>query len=248
MFRVLAALPLAAFAVLAGGAAHVHAQGAGRPPPSDELRIMPVVKGVEVVRGHAVVAAQIEDRSGALLACAQRGRTTFVRANVRLRWNARGQVRAVTVAGGGGAFNRCAGRALRGVMADPPTRAGTGVAAVIVRTGAPTTPTTPPPTTTTRPDGTADLQRCTADSDCTIYFQTSACIPQDPVAVSATADPAAVRTAFPPRRIECGMGGPQYDELRESNEGRYSAACERLTCVVRDAGLRPTMRQKLQGL
>ncbi|MBZ0231507.1 MAG: hypothetical protein K8M05_04095, partial [Deltaproteobacteria bacterium] len=98
---------------------------------------------------------------------------------------------------------------------------------------------TPAPKPTPAPAGKAALQRCTVDADCTIHFQTHACIAGDPVAVNKR-DMAAVRTAFPVRRIECAMGGPQYMDLMMANEGRYSAACEASRCVVRDAGPRPT--------
>lgn len=202
-------------------------------PPPEDAAFAPRPGPVEVVSGHAVVAAQVEARSARLATCTPRTRATFVRTRVKLRWSARGDVRAVAVSGpGGAAFARCVSRALRGPLAAAPARAGSGSAVVIVRRAVVRTPAPPPP-------GKADLQRCTIDADCTIHFREHACISGDPIAVNKS-DLAAARTAFPVRRLECAMGGPQYMELLMANEGRYRAACEASRCVVRDAGPRRT--------
>jgi hypothetical protein len=217
-------LPLFALAATTSLAAAKPAQGfAPRPRP------------IEII-GDESIRAYVEDHGAALLQCAELGSSSFARLQVRLSWNRRGKISSVGVSGGGARVNRCAGKALRGSIALAAPRAGRGKTQVLlrtdgrIRTPAPTPVATPVPT----------LQRCTADADCVIHFQESACIPGDPVAVSATASAAAVRAAFPVRRIECGMGGPQYDELRRSNEGRYTPACEAKRCVVRDAGPQPT--------
>jgi hypothetical protein len=197
----------------------------------------PTPRPVEVVSGDATVAAQVEAHAAQLAECKPRTRATFIRTRIKLRWNARGEVRAVSVGGpGGAAFARCVQRALRGALVEPPARAGSGSAVVILRRAVVRTPAT----TTTTPVITAApaLQRCTVDADCVIHFQSSACIPGDPVAVNGK-DMAAVRKAYPVRHLACGMGGPQYDRMRMQNEGRYSAACEAKQCVVRDAGPRP---------
>jgi hypothetical protein len=217
----------------------------------DDMLFAPVPQPVEVVSGHAVVAAQVEARATELSQCSPRTRATFVRMRVKLRWSARGGVRAVAVSSpGGAAFARCVQRALRGALVSPTGRAGSGSAAVIlrrtiIRTGPTPPPPAPEPTPMPAPEpaprvpSTATLQQCTVDTDCTIHFRTHACISSDPVAVNKS-DMTAVRDAYPVRRIDCAMGGPQYMELLMRNEGRYSAACEVSRCVVRDAGPRPT--------
>ncbi|HUQ04334.1 MAG TPA: hypothetical protein VM261_17665 [Kofleriaceae bacterium] len=195
----------------------------------------PSPRPVEVVSGDATVAAQLEARAAQLAECKPRTRATFIRTRIKLRWNARGEVRSVSVGGpGGAAFARCVSKALRGSLVEPPARAGSGSAVVILRRAV----VRKPDALTLPATRTPALQRCTVDADCVIHFQSSACIAGDPVAVNGT-DMAAVRAAYPVRRLDCGMGGPQYDRLRMQNEGRYSAACEARQCVVRDAGPRP---------
>ncbi|MNC95922.1 hypothetical protein D3C83_131530 [compost metagenome] len=55
------------------------------------------------------------------------------------------------------------------------------------------------------------------------------------------ADRDKLNAAFPIEHEPCGMGGPQYEQLRMRNEGRYAAACEQARCVVHDRGPQPTM-------
>ena len=104
---------------------------------------------------------------------------------------------------------------------------------------------TPRPIPLPAPAPTSSLQSCKVSSDCTLHFQVQACAGGEPVAVSVHAHPAAVRKAYPVQNIACGMGGPQYDDLRASNENRYTAACEHSRCVAHDAGPQPTMRDRL---
>jgi len=87
-------------------------------------------------------------------------------------------------------------------------------------------------------DGPAALAACQVDTDCTIYFRTSACVPTDPIAV-ATAQLDRARALFPPKRIECGMGGPQYERLRRQNDGRWSTSCVAARCELREHAVDP---------
>lgn len=98
-------------------------------------------------------------------------------------------------------------------------------------------PTRPAPTTTTA--SATDFTSCRADDDCTLYFRLLACTPGDPLAVNKRGLDAA-RAAYPVKNLACGMGGPQYEQLRASNEGRYSATCVKNRCELRDSGPKPT--------
>ncbi|HVV85834.1 MAG TPA: hypothetical protein VHE35_22400, partial [Kofleriaceae bacterium] len=101
----------------------------------------------------------------------------------------------------------------------------------------PPPPVRPPPTPSTTTSGAPGLDASPVDADCTVYFRTSSCFPGDPLAVaSATLD--AVRKAYPVRREECAMGGPDYERRRMENEGRYTTTCEAKRCVLHDAGPR----------
>lgn len=223
---------------------------AKRRPPPDGGASMPrpaPPPPVDHVQGTPQLVGHVEDRALALGACMTRNRNTVVAARATLRWDARGRVLSTRVSGGSAAFNRCAARALRGRVIGVAAR-GTGRVSMTVRnTGASPSPAPQPPVILPAPrppivkpaPGTrpVDIHACTTDADCTLHFRTHACISGDPVAVN-TLDPAAVRATYPVTHVACGMGGPQYDSLRASNEGRYSAACERSRCVVRDAGPR----------
>lgn len=255
-----AAAAAAAVALAALGAAGLAAAqpGAGPPPPPLELDLVPMPP-LELVTGPALATDHVRRHDVAIAACLDRGRARVVRTmRVSLRWTAAGAIRAVNVGGGSAAFNRCAAAALRGRLAVAPGRPGSAwvtarvnrqprAVAPPARPTPPTIPAPPPPPLPSpspppaRPPVTTapDLHRCTVDADCTIHFRTSACIAQDPIAVNKH-DPAAVRAAYPVRRIECAMGGPQYQELLLANQGRYAAACEQARCVVKDAGPRPT--------
>jgi len=230
---------LVLLATVAGGAALAVAQpdqGAPPVPPSDPLAFAPAPPALEIVDGDATVIALVQSRSDGLLACA-RQRATFVRARVRVAWTRKGKVRSATVSGGSAAFNRCATRLLRTGLAESIIRAGSGRASLIIRPGSYVPPTPKPPTPPVT--GKVDIQACTVDSDCVVHFRSSGCFPGDPVGVNQL-DPAQVQLTFPVKRMACGMGGPQYEQRRMADEGRYSAACEKKRCVVHDAGPRPT--------
>lgn len=186
---------------------------------------------LEVVRGDRPVVTHVQANADAIVACSRRGRATFLRVRVTMRWDARSRVQRVNVYGGSAAFNRCTRQVLGRTIAAT-NRRGSGQATIIVRR--PDVVATPTP----RPAAT-DLQSCTRNDDCTIHFQLHACISGDPVAVNQL-DPAAVKLEFPVRRLACGMGGPQYQELVMRNANRWSATCEQARCTVHDAGLRPT--------
>ncbi|MBK7075476.1 MAG: hypothetical protein IPH44_24615 [Myxococcales bacterium] len=173
----------------------------------------------------------------ALIACAKRERGAVLKATVLVRWDADGTTGALRVGGSTARFGRCATAALRGQIPGVSGRASARAKLVIDRKrlgGAP------------RPDdGTAALAGCQVDSDCTIYFRTSACVPTDPIAV-ATSQLDRARALFPPKHIECAMGGPQYERLRRQNEGRWTASCVAARCELREHAIDP--RDPLDGL
>jgi hypothetical protein len=183
---------------------------------------------VEVTKGNPVVTSHVVRNGDELVACAAKGRAGAVKARVAIRWDRRGKARSIVVKGGTMAFRRCAKEALAGTLPITKRRAGSGSASFVVRkpAAAPAKPAAP------------DLQACQVDSDCTIHYQLHACVVGDPIAVNKT-DSAAVYKTYPVRRLDCGMGGPQYDELRRSVENRWSARCEASRCVVHDAGSQP---------
>ncbi len=210
-------------------------------------RPFPAPPSVEVVSGDPTVAQHVMSRSAVIARCMNGSRATFVRARITLSYGANRKVRSVGIRGGGATFARCVGRALRGLLSEQPVRGGRGRVVIAVRKGAggPVPVPVPAPTPTPTPTPTTgDIHTCRVDDDCTIHFRLYACIPGNPVAVNKL-DPAKVRATYPIEHDPCGMGGPQYDRLRESNEGRYSAACEARRCVVRDAGPRPSMLDTL---
>lgn len=198
-------------------------------------RPFPAPPSVEVVSGDPTVAEHVMARADVIARCMNGSRATFARVRIKLAYGVNRKVRSVAVSGGGATFARCVGRALRGWMPGEVVRGGSGRVVIAVRKGGggPT------------PVPAGDIHTCRVDDDCTIHFRQHACIPGDPVAVNRL-DPARVRTTYPVEHIACGMGGPQYDRLRDANENRYSAACEARRCVVRDAGPRPSMLDTLQ--
>lgn len=157
----------------------------------------------------------------ALIACAKRERGATIKATVLVRWDDDGALGVVRVGGSTARFGRCATAALRGQLAGVTARASARAKLVIdrKRLGAAAGPD----------DGVAALATCQVDSDCTIYFRTSACVPSDPIAV-ATAQLDAARAKFPVKREACGMGGPQYERLRRANDGRWTTSCVAARC------------------
>ncbi|MCE9575625.1 MAG: hypothetical protein K8W52_20915 [Deltaproteobacteria bacterium] len=220
------------------------AQPAGAPPvPPNPMAIS---ETIDVVRGAEPVTAYVQARATAIAGCIPKNKTD-VRTRISLRWNRGGKLTTIDVSGGNAAYNRCVRAAVRGTIGA--TRRGSGqILLVAHRRGPapiPSTPPAPAPIVTAQ-SGHPDLTSCKVDSDCTLYFQTSSCVPSDPIAVN-TVDPAAVRKAFPPRRIECAMGGPQYDRLRMSQENRYATRCEQRQCVLIDHGAQPAGPGDLLG-
>lgn len=210
-----------------------------RPDPDRGRPYRPPAQ-LEVTRGDPTVAAHVEARAGAIARCLTGRGTTFVRARVRLTWARTSKVRSIGVSGGGAAFARCVGKALRGSLPGKVARGGSGRVEFVVRAFDTIEPVpVPMPEPEPKPLPAGDIHACRVDSDCTLHFRLSACVPGDPVAVN-TLDPAKVRTTYPVRRLECAMGGPQYDELLRSTENRWAARCEQARCVVHDAGPQPT--------
>ena len=193
---------------------------------------VPPAPSVTLVRSTSVALVEhIERNDAALVACAANERRAALSVRVSARWDNAGRTRSVSVQGGSARFNRCASTALRGMLS---VRArGTGNA--LIKVPRPTK-LVPAPAPAPKP---VAIDSCQADSDCTLYFRTQSCIPGDPMAVN-TNQLAAARTKFPMKHDACGMGGPSYDRLRESFEGRYHAQCVRQTCVVHDAGPQQT--------
>jgi hypothetical protein len=219
------------------------ARPAVRPPDPTDGQPPSAPAQLEVISGDDTVAQHVISRTDAIVACLDARRATFVRARIRLSWGRDRKVRSVGVSGGGASFSRCVGKALRGLMPETTVRAGSGRVVIALRAARVAPGPAPGPQPMPAPPA-GDLHTCRIDTDCTLHFRTSACIASDPVAVNKL-DPAKVRATYPVRRLECGMGGPQYDELRDSNENRYSAACERARCVLRDAGPQPTRQFRL---
>lgn len=193
---------------------------------------VPPAPTVTLVRSTSpALVEHLERNDAALVACAANERRAALSVRVSARWDATGRMRSVAVQGGSARFNRCASTALRGPIAV--TRRGNGNALIKVPRPGKGTPAIPP-TPTPAPKPVA-MDSCQADTDCTLYFRTQSCIPGDPIAVN-TSQLAAARTKYPMKHDPCGMGGPQYDDLRFSFEGRYHASCVQQTCVVHDAG------------
>lgn len=197
---------------------------------------VPPAPTITLVRATSpALVAHLERHDDALVACASNERRATLSVRVSARWDGAGRMRSVSVQGGSARFNRCASTALRGAIAV--TTRGNGTALIKVpRPARPTPVIVPAPTPAPAPaPKPVAIDSCRADSDCTIYFRVQSCIPGDPMAVNAS-QLAAARTKFPMKHDPCGMGGPQYDELRDSFEGRYHANCVQQRCVVHDAG------------
>ena len=206
---------------------------------------------VEITGGHPVVSAHVARNAAALSACAVHSRTPLVKARVRVTWDAKGRAKTVFVGGSTAAFGRCARTALLGAVPAVSRHSGSGVATIVVRRPPPApvliAKPEPPPPPVVKPEPpkpappkppvvkAGDIHSCRADSDCTLHFRLHACVPSDPVAVNQR-DPEKVRATYPVRHLACGMGGPQYDQLRFESENRWSARCEQSRCVVHDNG------------
>ncbi|MBL8624354.1 MAG: hypothetical protein JNK64_23810 [Myxococcales bacterium] len=176
----------------------------------------------------------------ALIACAKRERGAVLKVTVLVRWDADGTTGAVRVGGATARFGRCATAALRGQIPGVSGRASARAKLAIDRKRLGPAPRLD--------DGPAALAACQVDSDCTIYFRTSACVPTDPIAV-ATSQLDAARAMFPLKRVDCGMGGPQYERLRQENAGRWSTSCVAARCELREHAVVPRdPRDPLGGL
>ncbi|MBK9036501.1 MAG: hypothetical protein IPL61_35515 [Myxococcales bacterium] len=188
------------------------------------MPVPPPPRPVLVISTTPALVEHIQTRDAVLVACARGERAAVIATRVTLRWDSAARVRAVSVRGGTVRFNRCAARALRGTIAGV---TGRGIARATMKVQRPVAPSRPAPTA---------LDACQVDADCTIYFRLQACVPQEPLAINRAQGPAA-RAAFPPRRLECAMGGPDYDELVRANERRWSTSCAQARCVLHDAGV-----------
>ena len=185
---------------------------------------------VEVLRGDSVTSAHVLRRADALEACAARTGKPSIQARVRMSWDRRGKPRNLRVTGGTAAFRRCAKQALIAKVPIVQRRWGSGYAVFVVRP-----PSSPDPLALTpapEPAAAPDLLACEVDRDCTLHFRLHACVPSDPIAVNKS-DLVSVYRTYPVRRLDCAMGGPQYTELRQANENRWTAACVRQKCTVR---------------
>ncbi len=169
------------------------------------------------------LADHLTASEAAVVVCARRERGAVLQATVMVRWNADGTTGPLRVASANARFGRCLTTALRGQIPGGSGRASARARVVVDRkrlggaTGG----------------GAAALTACKVDSDCMVWFRTSACVPTDPIAV-ASAQLAAVRVTYPVKRIECGMGGPQYDELLEANRGRWTTTCVAARCALHE--------------
>ncbi|HVV87396.1 MAG TPA: hypothetical protein VHE35_30350, partial [Kofleriaceae bacterium] len=106
------ATALAALTVLVparGAAAQPAGPLAGKPymPPE-----------ISVTSASGPLARLLERNVGALKACAAGERTPRVKGRVSVRWDRAGRTRAISVLGGSRAFDRCASRALAGILDD----------------------------------------------------------------------------------------------------------------------------------
>ncbi len=203
-------LALAALAL----AALTSTAAAKRMPP-------PPASPVTITSTSRPLTDHLAAHEAALIACAKRERGATIKATVLARWADDGTLGVVRVGGGTARFGRCATAALRGQLAGVTGAASARAKLVIDRKRLGPAP---------RPDdGLAALATCQVDSDCTIYFRTSACVPADPIAV-ATAQLDAARAKFPVKREACGMGGPQYERLRRANDGRWTTSCVASRC------------------
>lgn len=182
---------------------------------------LPPASPVTITSTSRPLTDHLAAHEAALIACAKRERGATIKATVLARWADDGTLGVVRVGGGTARFGRCATAALRGQLAGVTGAASARAKLVIDRKRLGPAP---------RPDdGLAALATCQVDSDCTIYFRTSACVPADPIAV-ATAQLDAARAKFPVKREACGMGGPQYERLRRANDGRWTTSCVASRC------------------
>jgi len=197
---------------------------AGAPVPGGPLP-------VEITTTQPKLVAHLQTHGPALQTCALTAKPSLLRVKVRLAWNRGQRTYGVAVSGGGGTFNRCAAKALRGTLVGGGTRSGSGRATLVLRRGA-IAPARPVPIPMTPPSSSpaTALDSCRVDTDCTVHFRMYACVNSDPIAVSSK-DPAAVRAAYPVRRLDCGMGGPQWEAARDAAD-RWSARCEVNRCVL----------------
>lgn len=188
-----------------GLTAGVAAAKPARVPATDPARFI-------FVSGAGVAADHVQSLDSALVACATAGRVAIVKLRVTLRWNRAGQVTTVGALGGTAALNRCVARVLRGSIAGA-SGAGSATVRFALRRAAP-----------------GALDTCKVDGDCTVYFRRHACVPTDPLAI-ATTKLVAARAQFPMSRVECGMGGPQFDRLQRESD-RWSASCVKARCTL----------------
>ena len=185
---------------------------------------------VTITSSSRPLADYLAAHEAALIACAKRERGAVLKVTVLVRWADDGTTGAVRVGGSTARFGRCATAALRGQVPGASSRTTARAKLVIDRKRLGAAP---------RPDdGLAALATCQVDSDCTIYFRTSACVPSDPIAVATTQLDAA-RAKFPLKLLACGMGGPQYDRLRRQNEGRWSTSCVAARCGLIEHAITP---------
>lgn len=208
-----------ALAAVALAALSTTAAAKRRPPPPPSP--------VTITASSRPLADHLAASEAAVVVCATRERGAVLKAAVLVQWNADGTTAAVRVASANARFRRCLTTALRGQIPNVGGRASARAKIVVDRKrlgGAPAR-------------GAAALTACKVDSDCMVWFQTSACVPQDPIAV-ASAQLAAVRVTFPVKRLECGMGGPQYDRLLEENQGRWTTTCVAARCQLHEHAIR----------
>lgn len=232
-------LPIACLTVLAASPA------AAKPVRPIDGLLAPAPPALQVQQGPLIARVHVTGHADEIVACTRHSRATVIRARVALRWDGQARIQRATVLGGNPLFNRCASRALRGTINGVDHR-GAALVRFLVRkpdNKAPDTFAVPPPDPA---PATAGLQTCQADTDCTLHFRSHGCVSGDPVAVNTSADRKAVLDAFPVRHDACAMGGPQYEQLRMSNEGRYSAACEQSRCVARDHGPQKTIFDRMR--
>lgn len=130
----------------------------------------------------------------------------------------------------------CAGQTFHGSSSCPGTRIAHRGAC---QDAAPAEPAEPAkPAKPAKPKPTAALDICTADGDCEVYFRLHACFPGEPLAINK-ARRADARARHPLRRIECAMGGPDYQCRAESARNRYTTTCKAGRCTLVDRGEKP---------
>lgn len=194
---------------------------------------MPTPQPLTLTRGQGPAAELVQSRAADLVACSHNGRATLLRMRVTLRWNRDGKVLRANSYGGSAAVNRCVAKVLGGFIPNVTGRGSAQVAYTIRRPAIVIAPAPGPMPLPVPPPrvATSALLTCNVDDDCTLHFQTMSCVARDPIAVNKR-DPDAVRLAFPVKQEACGMGGPQYDQLRDDNERRWSASCSKSRCTV----------------